>query len=364
MAAALRMGTKLRALAFPRFGRPEQVLSYEPVLTRSALKAGQVRVKVLSSPLHPADLAKVKGWLPSSIAGFSSDAALFEAPQGSSPSQERPWVGGSEGVAEVVEAAGAFSVGQKVLFRRPTATWADELVVAAEGLAAVPAPLQSKLDYAAMLTVAPSAAARLVADFCPSLGKGDVLVQNAASGPVPQTVVQLAHARGIKPINALRTRGSGTSDTIERIKAYGGHLVVDEAYVRTPEFARLVSDMPKPKLALDAVGGASATELARLLGPSGTLVSYGCMSGKPVQLPSSLFLYKDLTVRGFSLYRWYAQNGPAAQDQLWQHLAELVHSGELRFWIERHRASDFSAALLRSHSSTDRKILLDFAESK
>jgi trans-2-enoyl-CoA reductase len=212
-----------------------------------------------------------------------------------------------------------------------------------------------------MLTVSPATAYRLVADF--GLNKGDVIIQNAGSGAVAQSVVQFANERGIKTINIIPAGAQSTSDTIERIKAYGAHFVVDENYVRTPEFSRLMSDLPPPKLALDGAGGPSATELARHLAPRGTLVSYGNMSRKPLQIPSSLTIFKELTIRGFSLNSWYRQHGPAAQDALWEALANQASAGKLRLWIERHRASEFLGALNRIKIGTDRKVLLDFVES-
>jgi trans-2-enoyl-CoA reductase len=51
----------------------------------------------------------------------------------------------------------------------------------------------------------------------------------------------------------------------ERLKGLGGFMVVSEEYVQSPQFKRLMSDVPAPKLALNAVGGNSATELARIL---------------------------------------------------------------------------------------------------
>jgi trans-2-enoyl-CoA reductase len=42
-------------------------------------------------------------------------------------------------------------------------------------------------------------------------------------------------------------------------------MVVSEDYAVTPQFKRLISDLPKPKLALNCVGGQSATEMARIL---------------------------------------------------------------------------------------------------
>jgi hypothetical protein len=53
---------------------------------------------------------------------------------------------------------------------------------------------------------------------------------------------------------------------VERLKAYGAYMVVADDYIRTREFRQLISDLPKPKLALNAVGGDTATEMSRLLG--------------------------------------------------------------------------------------------------
>ena len=60
---------------------------------------------------------------------------------------------------------------------------------------------------------------------------------------------------------------------------------------------RLIKDVPAPRLALNCVGGKSATELARSLAPGGTMVTYGAMARMPIQLPTSLFIFKDI-VRG------------------------------------------------------------------
>jgi len=80
---------------------------------------------------------------------------------------------------------------------------------------------------------------------------------------------------------------------------------------------------------LNCVGGAAAAEVARALAPGGTLVTYGGMSkgacsacshamralvraacdarfgcAEPVALPTSLFIFRNLTARGFWLTEW------------------------------------------------------------
>lgn len=59
--------------------------------------------------------------------------------------------------------------------------------------------------------------------------------------------------------------------------------------------------LPRPKLGLNCVGGASSTALAKALAHGGTIVTYGGMSMKPVTIPTSLLIFKDLTCKGFWL---------------------------------------------------------------
>lgn len=63
----------------------------------------------------------------------------------------------------------------------------------------------------------------------------------------------------------------------------------------------VLADMPQPRLGLNCVGGASSTAVAKTLAPGGTIVTYGGMSMKPLTIPTSLLIFKDLTCKGFWL---------------------------------------------------------------
>jgi trans-2-enoyl-CoA reductase len=52
---------------------------------------------------------------------------------------------------------------------------------------------------------------------------------------------------------------------VEKLKGYGAHIVVTDEYANKHEFKALIADLPKPKLALNMVGGETATNMARLL---------------------------------------------------------------------------------------------------
>ena len=88
----------------------------------------------------------------------------------------------------------------------------------------------------------------------------------------------------------------------------------------------------QPRLALNAVGGPSASILLNLLGPSGTMVSYGGMSSKQpnVQVPTSHLIFRDLHLAGYWHSRWMAQQSTAQQRaSLMNELVDAVLDGNV-----------------------------------
>jgi trans-2-enoyl-CoA reductase len=209
----------------------------------------------------------------------------------------------------------------------------------------------------ASLSINPATALRLLDDFV-QLQKGDVIIQNAANSMVGTSVIQIANARGIKTINIIRKR-TDQEEMVEKLKSYGAYIVCTEDYLTTPEFRRLVSDLPKPKLALNGTGGPVTTEMARLLADNGTLVTYGAMARQPITVPSSVFLFKNIQLKGFWLSKWLATHSRAEREKMYADLVALVKAGKLRMWLERHSLANFSEALARAQQPfRERKVLL------
>jgi len=69
--------------------------------------------------------------------------------------------------------------------------------------------------------------------------------------------------------------------------------------------------------------------MARLLGEDAYLVSYGAMSKDPLSLPTSLFIFKNLTCHGFWQTRWYDQKTLGERLQMMQTLTGLIRGGKL-----------------------------------
>ncbi len=90
----------------------------------------------------------------------------------------------------------------------------------------------------------------------------------------------------LKTINVVRNR-----DTIGELKSQLSQLGAD--VVLSEEEARKAwRELPRPLLALNCVGGASATELCKALADGGVHVTYGGMSLKPVVAATSHLIFK------------------------------------------------------------------------
>jgi trans-2-enoyl-CoA reductase len=70
--------------------------------------------------------------------------------------------------------------------------------------------------------------------------------------------------------------------------------------------------------------------MARLLGNDAHLVSYGAMSKQPLSLPTSLFLFKNLTAHGFWQSQWNQDKSQVERKRVMQNLVELISQGKAR----------------------------------
>lgn len=281
--SSTRGASSCRALRFSKHGDPSQVMHLENV-ELGPVGDSEVLVKILAAPINPSDINMIQG----------TYAILPDLPA----------TGGNEGVGEVIE------VGHQVKTLKPgdwvipkdagLGTWRTAAVLSENDLLSIPNDIP--LLAAATLGVNPCTAYRMLADF-EDLKPGDTVIQNAANSGVGQAVIQIAAARGISTINVIRDRPEFTQLS-DRLKAIGGTHVIKEETLRRPEMKELFKACPKPKLALNGVGGKSATELLRHLQVGGSMVTYGGMAKQPVTVPVSALIFKDVKVRGFWVTQW------------------------------------------------------------
>jgi NADPH:quinone reductase-like Zn-dependent oxidoreductase len=264
---------------------------------------GQVLVKVLAAPINPSDVLTLTG------------------EYGMLP--PLPAIGGNEGVGEVLEVAadvGNLKVGQTVLLPVGCGTWRTHLIAEARQLIPLPSADPQQL---AMLTVNPPTAYLMLRDFV-DLQPGEWVIQNAANSGVGSYLIQLAKIRGLKTVNVVRR-----DSAVAAVQAEGGDVVLVDG-PDLPKRVREATGGAPVKLGIDAVGGASTDHLASSLAEGGVLVNYGRMSGEPCQINPGSFVFRDVTLKGFWLARWFRQATPQQQMQLFGELIQLIASGKLK----------------------------------
>jgi len=336
----LSYSTEATAIRYAAVGNPSNVLRVEKEVIPSKVGPNEVIVKMKAAPINPADLNLVEG-------NYGVKPVL-------------PAYAGNEGLGSIIAVGSAvkgLSVDDWVIPGQPgLGTWRTHLVAPATALLKVPKDILP--EYLATLAVNPCTAYRLLQSV--PLKSGDVIIQNAGNSMVGVCVNQMAAARGIKSIAVIRARPD-LDETVERLKAHGAYAVVTDEYLRTPAFKRLISDLPPPKLALNAVGGQVATDIARTLGQGGVMITYGGMSRQPVAIPTSLLIFKDIDARGFWMTRWLTQASEQERQQMLDDICAMYRQQKLRVWIEKHPFSKFDIALTRAvEQRKDRKVLLTF----
>jgi NADPH:quinone reductase-like Zn-dependent oxidoreductase len=85
------------------------------------------------------------------------------------------------------------------------------------------------------------------------------------------------------------------------------------------------------KLTVKAQGGKETTTMLKFIGEDGHLVSYGAMSKKPLSLPTSAFIFKNLIAHGFWQSQWYLDRSIAEREKLMQSLTQLIKEAKVSF---------------------------------
>lgn len=290
----------MNRLAFSRFGPPAEVLDHE-AFEPDPLAEGEVRLKILSAPINPADLNFIEGTY------------------GIKP--ELPAVSGIEGCGEVVESrATAFVPGDRAIFLRRSATWSSHVQCAAENLFKLPEgidPLQ-----AAMLKVNPATAWQLLTGFRQP-EPGSWIVQNASNSGVGRCVIQLAKSLEVRTMNLVRRE-----ELVPELTALGADRVVLDTEEGLQE-AKTAVGKGGAVLAFNAVGGESALRLMNLLGQGGIHITYGAMGRRPLTIPNGLLIFKDLQFRGLWITKWIENASDAEIAEVYANLAAEVARGAL-----------------------------------
>ena len=316
---------------FQSYGQPTDVIA----LTESdspALQSGEVRIRMLASPVNPADINLIQG-----IYGIRP---------------ELPATAGVEGTGEIIETlSDVFQVGDRVILVAHVGTWSEEVVCPAS--AALKIPKNTPEEQACMLKVNPLTAWCMLTQLV-QLPQGAWIIQNAGNSGVGTCVVQIAQLLGLRTISLVRRE-----ELIAPLKKLGGDYVLLDQKETIDEIKAITSDSPA-LLALNAVGGDSALRLMDVLAPSGTHVTYGAMSRRSLKVPNKFLIFKQIQLRGFWVTKWLKEQKESDIKEVYTQLATWMIEGKLSQPIDSSfPLPDVKKALARAmEDKRDGKVLI------
>ncbi|KDD72955.1 hypothetical protein H632_c2697p1, partial [Helicosporidium sp. ATCC 50920] len=172
----------------------------------------------------------------------------------------------------------------------------------------------------------------------PTPGDGTAAVRTSGGGSKDASPLKAPARTSLEPPSpgvSLKThrwlRGLGAS-----------HVLADTGSLR----ARLeaVRFFARPKVALDAVGGASASRLADALTDGGEVLVYGCLGGRAPAWSWQTWVFRGIRVRGLNTRAWMADHPTRAAGAI-EALAKLCRADKLRVeHTEYELATEFDEA--------------------
>jgi NADPH:quinone reductase-like Zn-dependent oxidoreductase len=295
----------MKAVVFERFGEPAEVLRLQDVPVPEP-GPGQVRVRMIASPINPSELLVVRG--------------LY----GVLP--RLPATPGFEGVG-VVDRAGPGLLGRLVLGKRVTVingdggNWAEHVVIPARQARPVAADIPD--EQVASFFVNPATVLAMVRHVL-RVPRGEWLLQSAAGSALGQMIIKLGRHDGFKTLGVVRRR-----EAIDELKALGADAVIASSDGPIEEQVRRVTGSDGVKYAVDPVGGDTGTGVFRSLAAEGHMLVYGTLSGEPLSIDPRRMIAGKRVVEGFWLGHWMRQRNIPAALKLFHEIATLIRAGVL-----------------------------------
>jgi len=332
----------MKAAVFDGFGEPAEVLHIADV-PLPVPGAGQVRVRMIASPVNPSDLMTVRGQ-------YGIKPALPATP-------------GYEGVGIVEEAGpgllGRLRVGKRVaVLNGKGGNWAEQVIVPARQV--VPLAANIPDEQGASFFVNP-ATALVLTRWVLRVPAGAWLLQTAAGSALGRMIIRLGKRLGYKTINVIRRR----EQAAELLKL-GGDAVICTADESIEERARALTGGTGVKYALDCVGGATGSGAVKALGSDGRLVLYGTLANEPISFESRALMMGNQSIEGFWLSNWVKQQGVLTMLRLFRSITRHLQDGTLTTEIGKtFPLDDIKAAVQEAAQPGHRgKVLLRIEASR
>lgn len=295
----------MKAIVFEQFGEPAEVLSVRDV-PEPVPGPGEVRVRMIASPINPSDLLVVRG-------RYGVLPRLPATP-------------GFEGVG-VVDRAGPGLLGRLVLGKRVAVindrggNWAEYAVINARQARPVAADIPD--EQVATFFINPATVLAMVRHVL-AVPRGEWLLQSAAGSALGRMIIKLARHDGIRTINVVRR-----PEAIGELKALGADAVISSTEGPIDEQVRRLTGTEGVRYALDPVGGDTGTGVFESLAPEARMVVYGTLSQEPLRIDPRRMIAGDRVVQGFWLGHWMRRRSIPSALLLFREIARLIRSDVL-----------------------------------
>lgn len=289
---------------------------------------GQVRVRMLLSPVNPSDLNFIRGDYVHALERLIWNRAqdeLFYDPARTQPCPRPPYALGGEGVG-IVDACGpgvpeAALAGKRVavVAGPPTGSWQEYTIVAAQR--ALPVPDAASDELAAMFIVNPLSSYAMVHEVL-KVRPDTWLLQNAAGSALAKMVIRMSKLAGFRTINLIRSDVHRPA-----LEAAGADVVINTESQNLMEEVARATDGRGVEYAMDCIGGDLAGQMLQCLTLGGHMVVYGTLANSPISLPSRDMMMPVTRLTGFMATNWLALQPPESLPNIFGQMGKLAMSG-------------------------------------
>ncbi len=267
---------------------------------------GEVRIKVIASPINPSDLMFVQN-----LYGIQP-----ELPSGA----------GFEGVG-IVDALGegvTMRTGIRVSFTAIGA-WSEYVLANQRSLIPVPDALSD--EVAAQLFVNPFSAYAMLEES--GLQPGQWMLLTAAGSSFSKLVIQLYKMKGIQTIGTVRH-----NELDDELKALGITALVNTEKEKLTSRVKALTEGKGVTCVLEAVGGNTASDALKCLAKGGTMILYGVLSMQNPSFNVGLMIFRELTIKGFWLTDWMRRVDSQKRQNVARNVITLLVGGQIQVPVE------------------------------
>lgn len=354
----------MRALILDRHGEAEEVLHLAQ-LPEPQPAAGQVRVRMLLSPVNPSDFNTIRGGYQRSLERViwnHGAAQLFFDPGHTRALVPPPVSPGADGMG-VVEATGSGWMARRLLGKRvivlgaPSGNWREQVIVPA--LQALPVPAGVSDEQAAMFLVNPLTAWAMVNDVL-RVPKGAWLLQSGGASQLARMVIRLGQRQGFRTINLVRRADAGA-----QLQALGADAVIDTSSEDVIARVAQLTANRGVSFALDCIGADTLAQMLRCLAPRAHLLCYGSLGGDTLNFPVRDLMSPAARIEGFLLPQWIAGQSMLGRMRAMRRVGRLIAEGTLSSEVGTiYPMADYAAALAEAtRPARGGKAMLRFSES-